>query len=448
MTILFIDPLAVVAASFWLSISAVLLLLLALIPRCQIFTASEPSRLGLHSLRNGWLELLRVQFYLSLGMAPLLLAVVGKLSLAGWLVNLVAVPWVTLLLVPSTLLAVAVSAVADTMAAPLWQLAALLTVPLVALIEGVEVSALLFSLDQLALPLWLLLLFFWLAVALPRSLLNGPLRLFCMMPLLLTLWSGPARPPLRVTLLDVGQGLAVVVEAGGRVLVYDSGARYGTHFDMGSAIVAPYLQRRGYRQLDRLIISHADNDHAGGLAGLLAAYPQAQLMLPDEPISGLAGLAQSIPCQSGQHWRWGEIEFSTIANRGGRSRNNNSCLLLIEWGAVRILLPGDIERSSERRLLASGALKGPLTVLLAPHHGSKSSSSAALVGELQPSYTLFSAGWNHHFGHPHGDVRARYLHAGSQLLSTAELGAIVITWQTNQPLTVTHSRHSGSRWWQ
>lgn len=444
LSIAIVDPLAVISGSFWLSISAVTLLLVALLPRTTIAAGHSMADTLAARGRRWWLELLRVQGYLTLGMAPLLLALVGKLSWLGVAVNLLAVPWVTLLLVPLTLLAVAATLLLGSAAQPLWIVAGWAAVPLSWLVGELSAAPLLLGLEQIDSPAWLALLLCWLGLLLPRALLRWPLRALLVAPLCLLLAAGPVRPVLRLTVLDVGQGLAAVVEAGGRVLVYDSGARYSDLFDMGGAVVVPYLQRRGYRSIDRVLISHADSDHAGGYGSILEAYPMAAMMLPDEL---LAAPQRATGCQTAQRWQWGEVSLATLDNRGSSSRNDNSCVVQVVWRDVRLLLPGDIERSGERRLLASGQLTGPVTVLVAPHHGSKSSSSEPLLAALAPSYTVFSAGFNHHFGHPHPTVVARYERYASRWFNTATAGAVVFSWDSHGALTVEGVRAGWAPWW-
>lgn len=443
LTIAIVDPLAVISGSFWLSIGAVTLLLVALAPRTVIAAGDTFEPVPAARGRRWFGELVRVQGYLMLGMAPLLLAVVGKLSWLGMAVNLIAVPWVTLLVVPVCLLTVAATLLLGELAQPLWQLAGAIVAPLSWLIEWLQTEPMLLPLEQIDSPAWLALVLCWLGVIAPRALLTVPLRALLVAPVIVLLALGPQRPALRLTVLDVGQGLAAVVEAGGRVLVYDSGARYSDQFDMGRAVVLPYLQRRGYTELDRLLISHADNDHAGGYASLLAAFPHTKPMLPDE----LAAGPVVEPCQTAQQWQWGEVQLATLSNRGAGGRNDNSCLLWVSWRGLRLLLPGDIERAGERRLLASGQLDAAATVLVAPHHGSKSSSGEPFVAALKPRYTVFSAGWNHHFGHPHPTVVARYQRHNSATLNSAEWGAVIFEWDQRGQLSVTTGRGGWAPWW-
>ena len=441
LSILIFDPLAVISSSFWLSLAAVLLLLLILAPRRSIYSPdlSAPSK-----LKTVASNLLRIQLYLTVGLAPLMLALIGKLSWLGWVLNLAAVPWVTLLLVPVTLVAVGLTLVHIPLASALWQLAAWLCTPLVWVVESGRVEPLWLSADQLAGPVWLALLVLGLGVLAPRTLLTPLLRIFSVLPLLMLLIREPARPPLRVTVLDVGQGLAVVIEAAGKVLIYDSGARYGELFDMGSAVVVPFLQRRGYQRVERILISHADNDHAGGLTSLVQVYPQAQLLLPDSLGSDYSG-AQS--CQKALSWQWGDVEFYTLKNTGDAKPNNNSCLLLVKWQGIKLLLPGDIERRAEQKLIGQRELIGPLDLLLAPHHGSKTSSSDEFLKLLDPAVVVFSAGWNHHYGHPHPQVVERYRQIGSQIYSTGMGGAVTLTWTSPDLLEVVSVRDGWSPWW-
>lgn len=440
LTILIFDPLAVISASFWLSLAAVMLLLLILAPRRSITNPDSKAP----KLRTATSNLLRIQLYLSLGMAPLMLAMIGKLSWLGWLLNLLAVPWVTLLLVPATLVAVGLTLTQIPLATALWQLVAWLCAPLVWVIEKGHVDSLWLSADQLAGPVWSALLVLGLGVLAPRALLTPVLRMFSALPLLMLLVREPHRPPLRVTVLDVGQGLAVVIEAAGKVLLYDSGARYGELFNMGSAVVVPFLQRRGYQRVERILISHGDNDHAGGLTGLLQVYPEAQLLLPENLRSAYSG-AQS--CQNALSWQWGDVEFHTLENGGDAKSNNNSCLLVVKWQGVKLLLPGDIERRAEQKLIGQRELIGPTDLLLAPHHGSKTSSSREFLNLLAPAIVIFSAGWNHHYGHPHPQVVARYRQIGSQIYSTGIGGAITVTWTSAGQPEVVSARAGWSPWW-
>jgi competence protein ComEC len=256
----------------------------------------------------------------------------------------------------------------------------------------------------------------------------------------------PATGAFQAWVLDVGQGLSVVVRTHGHALVYDTGARYPSEFDLGEAVVLPSLHALGIEELDVLMISHADNDHAGGAAAVAAAFPQARryageverMPLPMEP------------CQAGQAWQWDGVRFRVLnpatAQPGGKD-NDRSCVLLVEGNGGRLLLTGDISQLVEPRVAAAlGA--GPPPVLQVPHHGSRTSSSQGFIGALHPALAVVSAGWRNRFGHPRPEVLQRYREAGVPVLNTATGGAIQIDFPADAEARVTATwRQRQSRYW-
>jgi len=236
---------------------------------------------------------------------------------------------------------------------------------------------------------------------------------------------------LTITVMDVGQGLAVVISKGKRVLVYDTGAYFSADFNAGRHIVAPYLRQLGVERIDTLWVSHSDNDHSGGMDSLLALFPVGELVLeaghkrrrvesfmpPNNTISS---------CYAGRTWRWQGLVVTSLwpgKNTVQRKNNNRSCALQLNYGRFSMLLAGDIERQVERQLLP---LLKPVDILLAPHHGSKSSSSLAWVKATRPSWMISSAGFKNRYGHPHAIISARYQAAGARLANTAKQGAVKI----------------------
>jgi competence protein ComEC len=268
--------------------------------------------------------------------------------------------------------------------------------------------------------------------------------------------------------LDVGQGLAIVLELPEKLLVYDTGPAYSQQFDAGSGIVAPFLRYRGRSSVDKLLISHEDGDHAGGFYGLVNSIDIQQVVAGP----GFFSLYQAAPdttdkvmkniqqCDQSQRWSWlywnrrrkiyEPIYFSVLMPDRElspfQSANNNSCVLLIRWREQRILLTGDIEKEAEQALLRDYQLQ-PVTLMTAPHHGSKTSSSQAFVDQLKPQYIVFSAGYRHQYGHPHRSVVNRYREVGSQLWNTAQHGAITFTWHSDKQLQISHSRSIESKYW-
>jgi competence protein ComEC len=245
--------------------------------------------------------------------------------------------------------------------------------------------------------------------------------------LLAVLSTAPKRPApgdLWLTLLDVGQGLAVVAETRAHLLVYDTGPAFPDGFDSGSSVLVPFLYQRGYRHLDRLVISHSDNDHSGGGASLYRQLP-ATSVHSGEPHS--IHWAPALDCSRQPDWQWDGVRFAYLHTGTVASDNNASCVLKITAADGRsILLPGDIERSVEAALVAAYATQLSAQVLIAPHHGSRTSSSAAFISAVNPDWVLFATGYRNRFGFPKPDVVARYTAAGSRLADTATDGAISV----------------------
>jgi competence protein ComEC len=270
---------------------------------------------------------------------------------------------------------------------------------------------------------------------------------------------------LRLTVLDVGQGLAVTVETKNHTLVYDSGIEYSKQFSTGSGIIAPYLWQRGRNQIHTTIISHEDGDHSGGLPALQKVLPSHQLLV-GPAVSYSPSVTQDSRvtiCAAGQRWIWDDIVFQVLAPIGDSLErinspepikgNNSSCVIKIQFKGsnsqhINVLLPGDIERSAELSLLKSTDLsRQPIDLLIAPHHGSKTSSTRELVQRLAPKHVVFSAGYRHQFGHPHNSVEKRYRQVGSQLWNTGEQGAITFSWLSTGELQVSAARDKQKRWW-
>lgn len=439
-----IDPLAVIRQGFWLSFVAVGALLLWFVPR---------------PATSRWRQAVQSQGVVWVSLAPFLMFFQGRASLLALPVNLVAIPWISLLVVPLCLLGALCQGmpVFEPIGNWLWQLAAWQ-------LEGF--GQLLVSAADLPLagfarqeqhwlrasdwPLLLAGIALALCSLMPRGL---PVRWPGLVLLLAVLLSRPQAPPgLHLAVLDVGQGLAAVVQVADKTLVYDTGPAFSSGFNTGAAVVAPYLASLGIYQIDKLVVSHGDNDHAGGVAGLLSQVKVDEI-IAGQP-SDLPAVARQ--CQRGQQWQWGDVTFSVLWPEAetqlavqDKADNNRSCVLLVRAPGVAILLPGDVEKTVEHRLLAwdeVGELEN-LTVLVAPHHGSKTSSSSAFVAHANPRFVVFSTGFNHQFGHPHPEVSARYRGIGSNLLDTANSGALLFAWVPPGEANVTAQRLASRRYW-
>ena len=433
LAMLLLDPLAVLSAGFWLSFVGV-----AFLVGCM-----DSSGRGL----RGFIRELTVgQWVMTVALLPLTLWFFGQVSLVGALSNLVAVPVVSFAIVPLALLGMLALMMAPVAAQPVLWLASKLAHGQWWLLENMAawpaaqqylptVSGGALVLAMLG-ALWLLA---------PRGVPSRWLGALLMLPLLL-----PPRPlvPARgfeAWVLDVGQGLAIVVRTRHHALVYDTGARYPSGFDLGAAVVVPSLHALGIGQLDLLMVSHGDNDHAGGARSVAAAF---------DPPRRLAGEPERMhlpmdACVAGQSWTWDGVRFAVLnppANNA-RAGNDRSCVLLIEGGGDRLLLAGDISQRSEPAV-ASAVPPGAPLVLVVPHHGSKTSSSAAFIQALHPKLALVSAGWRNHFGHPRPEVVARYREAGVELLNTAQEGAVALQFPPAGPARVQRrERQDQARYW-
>ena len=434
------QPLAVLSAGFWLSFSAVGLLVWWFSPWRSIARYFTWRRTG------------SAQLALLAGMSVPLLVFIGKLSWLAPLVNLLAVPWVSFITVPLSLLGSLMPS--ELLAEQLWQWADWSIAGLWWLLDSIP-SQLGFWVSPLAVsPLSLAaLMLAGLSLFLPRGFVC---RWLGLLPALLLLLFPQPNIPLRITVLDVGQGLAVTVETENHTLVYDSGVEFSKQFSTGSGIIAPYLWQRGRASINTTVISHEDADHSGGLPSLQKVMPSERLLLGPAVNFDQSVIKDSSSsfCSAGQQWIWDKIRFQVLApNSLDLEGNNSSCVVQVSFRSnsgrvIHILLPGDIQRSAELQLLQSPQLSHqPLDLLVAPHHGSKTSSTVDFVKRLAPRHVVFSAGYGHQFGHPHPTVVNRYQQVGSQRWSTAEQGAIIFSWLHSGKLQVSAARDKQRRWW-
>ena len=404
--VLVLEPLAVLQPGFWLSFGAVALLVL-------IFAA----RLGRWS---GWRTLVRAQWAMALGLLPMMLALGLPISLSSPLANLIAVPWVGFAVLPSTLLGTLLLPVPWLGEALLWwsglALDGLFRL-LAAIAEGLPAWL------PGALPLWswLLLALGVLFILLPSGVPLRGLGVILLLPALFTPVQRPAEQHAEVWMLDVGQGLSMLVLTRRHALLYDAGARFGD-FDIGERVVLPSLRALDVRALDMLLISHADNDHSGGAEAVAQGLPISRVVSGD--VAALPAVLGAEPCGE-QRWNWDGVQFSTWRWAAASDSNQSSCVLMIEAAGERMLLTGDIDTPAERALIDSGRdLQAHW--LLAPHHGSRSSSSWALLKAVQPRAVLYSRGKHNAYGHPHPTVVSRYEAVNARAYDSVETGALRI----------------------
>ncbi len=412
---------------------------------------------GARRLGAGLRGLLGEQWTITLALAPLTLLLFGQVSVVGLVANLFAVPWVTLVLTPLAMLGAllplllpAAAWAADVLMVVLHAMAAW---PGAVLVLAVP-------------PLWLAVL-----AVLGGLLLVVPgpwsLRLLGL-PLLLAvpLWQNPAPVMGEFELLaaDVGQGNAVLVRTATHALLYDAGPRYSLESDAGHRVLVPLLRAHQIR-LDRLVLSHRDTDHVGGAAAVLAMQPQADVLSSlgaDHPL--LAGRTAA-RCEAGQRWVWDGVEFEVLHPHvqdyditPPPKPNTLSCVLRIATATQSALLVADIERAQEAALLARAQAEGGVqtlqsTLLLAPHHGSKTSSSAEFLAAVQPHVVVVQTGYRNRYGHPAPEVMDRYRALGAQegagqaarIVDSPHCGAFI--WRSDQPRKGACARAQQNRYW-
>jgi len=269
-------------------------------------------------------------------------------------------------------------------------------------------------------------------------------------PLLMGSSEKPAAGSFELNMLDVGQGLAILIRTQNHALVYDTGARFSDQLDCGLAVVIPVLRTFGIDRLDKLIISHGDNDHIGGAMSVLAAFPEAQLIGQD--INGLSTAAnRQMLCHDGMNWQWDGVDFEFLhpdADTLYKKRNNRSCVLKISGEGGSLLLTGDIEKKIENRLLGSLEKLKDIDVIIVPHHGSKTSSSKSWLDVVNPKIALFAAGYRNRYRLPSHDIVQRYREHDTELLGTSSSGAISLIFDPSTGVTVKDRfRISHSRYW-
>ena len=414
LVVVVLDPWAVLAPGFWLSFGAVALLAYA----------------GSHRLaRPGWLkESVRAQWVMTLGLTPLLLALFQQVSMISPVANAFAIPLISLVVTPLALLGAVIPIDALLLAAhavmgwcmrllhmgaelpvAVWQQHAPAAWAVVAGVTGI---------------LWMLL---------PRGFPMRWLGGAGLAPMFLLLPATPQPGALHATVLDVGQGLSVVLRTANHALLYDAGPRYSQDADSGNRIVIPYLRGQGVGRLDGMVLSHDDSDHTGGAASVLKGLPVGWMGSPLPAGHSLRGMAgRDVSCFAGQSWTWDGVRFEMLhplQQSYGIDKlkdNDRSCVLKVVSMRGSLLIAGDIERVTELELLERTGSVLEADVLIAPHHGSKTSSTREFVRQVDPQVAVMTAGYRNRFGHPKKEVLERYREIGSTIYRSDRDGAILI----------------------
>ena len=407
--VLLFDPVSVLSAGFWLSFSAITIIAVAAFGRINV--------------DNNWKIWGRLQWRISLVLIPLLIFLFQQASLISPLTNLFAIPVVSFLVVPLVLLATSLASfsielpmllfsLADHILTALWWSLSFLADTPVSQWHSVKPSIV--SLCLACLGVFLLLS--------PKGWPAKYMGFFLLIPLVWPSTEVPGNKEAVITLLDVGQGLAVVVQTQKHALVFDTGPKFSPRFDTGSAVVIPFLRHKNISRLDKLILSHKDNDHRGGFSSIKKEITISEIL-------SSYGEKGSNPCRAGDNWLWDGVLFEILNPELGhkfKKRNNASCVLRIAVGKESILLSADIEKQAEKQLLQRYSDKLQSTYLIAPHHGSKTSSSIPFLEAVNPDYVLIPVGYKNRYRMPHSSVLQRYTVQSIKSLSTFSSGAITI----------------------
>lgn len=436
--VLLLDPWSLMQPGFWLSFVAV-----------GVLFATGDTAKPAYGVRARLMMMLREQWVMTLALTPLVLLLFGQVSIVGLVANLLAIPWVTLVVTPL--------AMAGVVWSPVWDLAAWAVEALALVLQWLAQLAYA-SLSVAVAPWW-----FGAAGVLGGTLLvlrlPVPLRLAgaaWLLPVLLWQAPGPPMGQFSLLLVDVGQGNSVLVRTARHAMLYDAGPRYSRDSDAGQRVLVPLLRALDVR-LDMLMLSHRDSDHVGGAGAVLAMQPQVILLSSLAPDHALHAAGAGRRCEAGQRWRWDGVDFEVLHPRvndyalAGKP-NTLSCVLRIAAApgvgrrSASALLAGDIEAAQEARLVRDAAASLASDVLLVPHHGSKTSSTAGFVDAVAPKFALVQSGYRNRFGHPTLDVTDRYLRNGALVHASPQCGAM--SWRSDQPAEVDCRRITRRQYWQ
>ncbi len=405
--VLLFDPLAVTSPGFWYSFIAVATLIFGLG--------------GRQNSRQWWERVCRPQWVVFCVLTPILLFNGQPVSPLSPLINFLAIPFIGLLVVPLLLFSAVIRyAHEDIAGALLGFLDECLQLFQIALIKCAELTNLIPASGS----------YHWLVIVLTIGgslLFISPvaLRVRILAPVFFLPWLYPFKHQIEpglaeVTVLDVGQGLSVLIQTSSHVLLYDTGDAFSDTFTAADRVILPALRSRGIEKIDRIVISHGDRDHSGGLSRIKKAYPDAEVWA-GSPIADYDNIDEY--CHKGQSWQWEGVRFKMLAGGSQKLSNESSCVLKVITESDQFLLPGDISRKVERQLVASGQDLSS-TILLAAHHGSKYSSSSQFLNSVKPAAVIFSAGYANRFHHPAEETVKRVSLSGAQIWSTTTEGSL------------------------
>ena len=452
-----LDPWAVIAPGFWLSFGAV-----ALIAYVSV---------GRLATRHWFKEALNTQWAITLGLLPMLIFMFGQTSIVSPLANAFAIPIISLIVVPMAILGslIHVDFILQTA-----------HFVLEVCMQGLTWLANLPTWQQAAPPMWAMLVamlgVLW--MLLPRGFPQRWLGLVLLLPLFFVSLPKLAEGEMQVAVLDVGQGLAVVIKTANHTLLYDAGPQFSSQSDAGSRIVMPYLRGEGIKKIDGFIVSHNDSDHSGGVASVLAQMPVDWLASSYHLPAEMQLPARQLKCFAGQYWQWDSVKFEVLHpaiesyENLEIKDNNRSCVVKVTSRFGSVLLTGDIEKNAETNLLQPQGLSPQNSpakagysyvksnqdglasdVLIAPHHGSKTSSTSEFIAAVGAQHVIFTVGYLNRFKHPKPLIVERYIASGADVFRSDYQGAMLLNFiknnssTQNKPIKIEAWRQSQPRYW-
>lgn len=415
--VLLVDPLQTLSIGFWLSFGAVGVLIYGMQNRILI--------------NNLWWKLGRAQWVVFIGLLPVCLSVFNEAPLLSPVANFVAIPWVSFLVVPLALIGTVLLSFHFTTGSLFIKLSAGLLGMIWPFLEKISRST--FNIEMVNLTGWTLA-FAMIGVLLllaPKALFNRSLGFLWFLPIFFPHQKSLKAGAIEMHLLDVGQGLSVLINTQNHVLLYDTGPKFGRYNDAGKSIILPFLKHKHIKKIDTLLISHGDNDHIGGAESVLKALPVNKI-LTSETVK--LNNYNPIVCHHGQSWRWDGVQFEILSPyqlKTGK-RNNLSCVLKVSNGQQSILLTGDIEAPAETLLIKHNLKDLKSTLLIAPHHGSKTSSTQAFIDAVRAEWVIFPVGFNNRWHFPHPEVMQRYKKNHTNLLDSSIEGCVSILFERGE----------------
>jgi competence protein ComEC len=434
--ILLFEPLSVLSAGFWLSFMGVVWLAICLPAHQSIRQYKIQEHLRLF-FQSQWVALI--------GLFPLSIWFFGQSSLLAPISNVIGIPLISLLVVPLALFGLFLSLFSVSAATVFWKASASLMAIFWHVLQSIGDSKLfLMALPEPSLLTLGLALIAALVLLQPRGVPGKALSLCLFLPMLIPSLNRPDNNEVDMSLIDVGQGLSVLIQTKQHTLLYDTGAGIPGKFDRGESIVIPSLQAIGIHKLDRIIISHGDNDHAGGLTSVRGYFSEAKVFGPE---GWRDGSMQA--CLKAQSWQWDGVQFEFLHPPPNfpYQRNDSSCVLRIQAGNRSILLAGDIGHWIEQRLVKEQAAKINVDVLLVPHHGSETSSTPEFIDAVSPSLALIASGADNRFRHPRPSVLARYQARNIEMAGSVEQGWLRIRLNSRGIYWLDRRRQDHPRYW-